>query len=307
MKSTSPSSSWVRMAARSPARSSAGPEVMCRPTPISVATMPASVVLPRPGGPANSRWSAAWPRRRAASRMMPRCSLSSRLADELVERRGGGGRPRRRSGLGTSVRRRSARRAAGAPVVGRELGRRAARRGPSGDAARRCRAARSSVGRVGARRAGRASASRDLVGPVAEAGERLADVGAGRRGGRAPARARRRCRPGPTGRGRAGRGGTSARPAGGPRSSCRRRARGTARRRRRRRAPGAARRRVHRRGWPGPAPGRRRGRRAAPRSTTRSSRGGEAVERLGVLADVVVDVEEDLVAELAELDRRWPG
>ena len=37
------------MAARSPARSMAGPEVTCRPTPISVATMPARVVLPRPG------------------------------------------------------------------------------------------------------------------------------------------------------------------------------------------------------------------------------------------------------------------
>ena len=37
------------MAARSPARSSAGPEVIRRPTPISAATMPARVVLPRPG------------------------------------------------------------------------------------------------------------------------------------------------------------------------------------------------------------------------------------------------------------------
>ena len=57
----------------------------CRSTPISAATMPASVVLPSPGGPAKSRWSAAWPRRRAASSMMSRCSFSSRLADELVE------------------------------------------------------------------------------------------------------------------------------------------------------------------------------------------------------------------------------
>ena len=52
------------MAARSPARSSAGPDVMCRCTPISAATMPAMLVLPSPGGPASSRWSAAWPRAR---------------------------------------------------------------------------------------------------------------------------------------------------------------------------------------------------------------------------------------------------
>src|SRR5215213_10028699 len=39
--------------------------------------MAASVVLPNPGGPASSRWSAAWPRRRAASRMTDRCSFTS--------------------------------------------------------------------------------------------------------------------------------------------------------------------------------------------------------------------------------------
>ena len=76
------------MAARSPARSSAGPEVMCSCTPISAATMPASVVLPSPGGPANSRWSAAWPRRRAASRMIAEVLLQLALADELVEAAG---------------------------------------------------------------------------------------------------------------------------------------------------------------------------------------------------------------------------
>ena len=64
------------MAARSPARSSAGPLVMRRLTSISAATIPDSVVLPRPGGPANSRWSAAWPRPRAAARRICRCSLS---------------------------------------------------------------------------------------------------------------------------------------------------------------------------------------------------------------------------------------
>src|SRR5215217_6637264 len=39
--------------------------------------MAASVVLPSPGGPASRRWSAAWPRRRAASRMTDRCSFTS--------------------------------------------------------------------------------------------------------------------------------------------------------------------------------------------------------------------------------------
>ena len=88
MKSTSPSSSLVRIAARSPARSSAGPDVMCRCTPISAATMPASVVLPSPGGPANSRWSTDWPRRRAASSTIDRCSLSSRWPTNSASVRG---------------------------------------------------------------------------------------------------------------------------------------------------------------------------------------------------------------------------
>jgi hypothetical protein len=45
------------MAARSPARSSTGPEVWRKLTPISWATMWASVVLPSPGGPKSSTWS----------------------------------------------------------------------------------------------------------------------------------------------------------------------------------------------------------------------------------------------------------
>ena len=48
---TSPSSRFVRIAARSPARSRAGPEVGRNPTPSSFATIPASVVFPSPGGP----------------------------------------------------------------------------------------------------------------------------------------------------------------------------------------------------------------------------------------------------------------
>ena len=51
MKRTSPSSRLVRIAARSPARSSAGPLVIRHATSISVATIPARVVLPRPGRP----------------------------------------------------------------------------------------------------------------------------------------------------------------------------------------------------------------------------------------------------------------
>ena len=51
MKSTSPGWRLVRMAAMSPARSTAGPEVTRMATSISVAMMLASVVFPRPGGP----------------------------------------------------------------------------------------------------------------------------------------------------------------------------------------------------------------------------------------------------------------
>ncbi len=58
------------MAATSPLLTSAGPEVIRKPAPISQAMMPARVVLPSPGGPANSTWSTGWPRRRAASRMI---------------------------------------------------------------------------------------------------------------------------------------------------------------------------------------------------------------------------------------------
>ena len=55
MKSTSFFSRLVSSAARSPGRSSTGPEVCRRLTPISAATMCASVVLPSPGGPKSSR------------------------------------------------------------------------------------------------------------------------------------------------------------------------------------------------------------------------------------------------------------
>src|SRR5918994_6153379 len=88
MKSTSPSSRLVRMAARSPARSSAGPLVTRRLTPSSAATIPASDVLPVPGGPAKSRWSTAWPRCFAAPSRISRCSLSRSWPTNSSSRRG---------------------------------------------------------------------------------------------------------------------------------------------------------------------------------------------------------------------------
>src|SRR5688572_11640123 len=66
MNSTSRGSRLVRRAARSPGRSSTGPEVWRRLTPISRAMMCASVVLPRPDGPNSSTWSSASLRPRAA-------------------------------------------------------------------------------------------------------------------------------------------------------------------------------------------------------------------------------------------------
>src|SRR6185503_1589507 len=67
MKRTSRGSRLVSSAARSPGRSSTGPDVCRRLTPISRAMMCASVVLPNPGGPnsrtgsrASLRFLAAW-------------------------------------------------------------------------------------------------------------------------------------------------------------------------------------------------------------------------------------------------------
>ena len=67
MNSTSFGSRLVSSAARSPARSSTGPEVWRRFTPSSCAMMCDSVVLPSPGGPNSSTWSSASLRLRAAS------------------------------------------------------------------------------------------------------------------------------------------------------------------------------------------------------------------------------------------------
>ncbi len=54
MKTTSPSLSVDRIAARSPARSIAGPLVTRSGAPSSAAMIMASVVLPSPGGPDSS-------------------------------------------------------------------------------------------------------------------------------------------------------------------------------------------------------------------------------------------------------------
>src|SRR5688572_10522766 len=75
-KSTSPSPRFVRIAARSLGRSSAGPLVGWKPAPISFATIWASVVLPSPGGPLNNRWSTGSSRRRAPSINRWSCSLT---------------------------------------------------------------------------------------------------------------------------------------------------------------------------------------------------------------------------------------
>ena len=169
MNSTSPSSSLVRIAARSPARSSAGPDVMCSCTPISAATMPASVVLPRPGGPANSRWSAAW--------LAPAGGLEH-------DRRGApsarAGRRTRRGGAGADPT--SSTSSASSAIAGSRNSSRTA--GPEQLRARR---AAASTRRVGGRQLAQRLA--DLVGAVAEPGERLAHV--------ADRRRRRRRRPAP--------------------------------------------------------------------------------------------------------------
>ena len=75
MKRTSWGSRAVRIAAMSALRSTAGPDMTRSVEVISVAMMPARDVLPRPGGPARSTCSHGSPRRRAASRKMPSCSL----------------------------------------------------------------------------------------------------------------------------------------------------------------------------------------------------------------------------------------
>ena len=86
MNRTSRSSSEVRIAARSPARSMAGPEAYLTLTPSSRAMIVASVVLPRPGGPYRRTWSAASSLPRAACQQDGQVGLDLALADVLGER-----------------------------------------------------------------------------------------------------------------------------------------------------------------------------------------------------------------------------
>ena len=76
------------MAARSPARSMAGPDVVRSCAPISAATIVARVVLPRPGGPYSRMWSTGSDRCRAASIRIAEVLLDPLLARELVEAAG---------------------------------------------------------------------------------------------------------------------------------------------------------------------------------------------------------------------------
>ena len=215
------------MAARSPARSTAGPDVVCRWASSSVAMMPASVVLPRPGGPENSRWSGDWPRRRAASSTMSRWAFSSDWPTNSASRRG---RRVVSAAPSSALSSGSGSGSSSSSRIGRSPR-------PHRGEANRCSARRSMadgvpvVGQLGRGRP-------DLVGPVAQAGQGLAHVGGGRALGRGQGPARRSPRWGPP-RCRGCRAATSARRAAGRRSSCRRPAPGTARRRRRR--PGCAR------------------------------------------------------------------
>ncbi len=74
MNMTSPWLSVDSTAARSPARSMAGPLVIRSGMPSSAAMIMAMVVLPSPGGPDSSTWSGARPRRIAPSSTSESCS-----------------------------------------------------------------------------------------------------------------------------------------------------------------------------------------------------------------------------------------
>src|SRR4051812_20371806 len=86
--STSPSAKVDNSAARSPARSMAGPLVMRSGAPSSAATIIAMVVLPRPGGPDSRMWSGGRPRCRAPSRTSESCSRTRSWPMNSSRRRG---------------------------------------------------------------------------------------------------------------------------------------------------------------------------------------------------------------------------
>ena len=159
-----------------------------KPAPISLATIPASEVLPSPGGPANSRWSAGCARRRAASSMISRCSLSWAWPTNSASRRGrrvissaastgsADGRDRRDPGLSSAARLRPP-----------ESPRRAHRR----RLPRQLAQGQADLVLHGAVGRQAAEGLADLVGAVAEPGQGGPHLGPGGRPGRAPAG----CRP----------------------------------------------------------------------------------------------------------------
>ena len=76
MNKTDFSSRLVKIPAKSPGFSKTGPEVIFNLTPISFATICASVVLPSPGGPVNKTWSSASSRFLAAEMNTLRLSVT---------------------------------------------------------------------------------------------------------------------------------------------------------------------------------------------------------------------------------------
>ena len=126
--STSPSVSEESIAARSPACWIAGPLVIRSGTPSSAATIIASVVLPRPGGPASRTWSGVEPRPLAAER--PGRAARVRAAGRRTRRASGGAAPPPRPAPAGSPRRtpgRSRGRSRGRPM-GRSCAAQAAQR-----------------------------------------------------------------------------------------------------------------------------------------------------------------------------------
>ena len=200
----------MRIAARSPGPHQHRARCHPQPTPISVATMPASEVLPSPGGPAKSRWSTGWPRRRAASQDDVQVLDQLGLPDELGQRAGvAAGLFGLLGRTGHRVHRRP-RRSGSAPhgrlVVSAGRSPRGAPRGAhrARQLPQRLRAAAPRTEPVLAEPVERPP---DLVGPVAEPGQGGADLGPRPAAGSPPRRRPRRSRAAPVGsRGRSGAG-----------------------------------------------------------------------------------------------------
>ena len=119
MNTTSPSASVDRIAARSPARSIAGPLVIRSGAPSSAAMIMAIVVLPSPGGPDISTWSGGRPRRSAPSSTSDSCSRTRAWPTNSSSRLGRSAPSITRSSASASGRHHAGRRAscAHAPVA----------------------------------------------------------------------------------------------------------------------------------------------------------------------------------------------